>query len=129
MNEFERAQRCVHCIDLALEALDLGGEDAERAGAAPVLFRGAQIGAEVEQIVLDPPEHRVGLGIGPGVHPSVHMEAGEADRGVGFVDRAVGGDPQRVLRHARTVAERGLALVAATGVDPGQPNHRRSLSI
>ncbi len=53
----------------------------------------------------------------------IGMEAGDADSGVGFVDGAVGGDAQRMLRHPRTVAERGLALVAAAGIDPGQPHH------
>jgi hypothetical protein len=32
-----------------------------------------------------------------------------------------------MLRHAGAVAERGLAAVAAACVDPGQPNHFRSV--
>ena len=72
----------------------------------------AQIGAEVEQVVLDARQHRVG--VAAGVQPR------DADGGVGFVDRAVGLDPLVVLGHALAGAERGRALVAALGVDPRQ---------
>ena len=65
-------------------------------------------------------EHRIGFGFGP------DMEAGDADRGIGLVNRAVGGHPQRMLWHPRTVAERGLTRVAAASIDPGQPHHSRS---
>jgi hypothetical protein len=33
-----------------------------------------------------------------------------------------------VLGHASAVAERGLAGVAAAGIDPGQPHHGRLLA-
>ena len=110
MNEFERPQGCVHRIDFVFETLDLGGRNAQCAGAAPAVFGRAQIGAEIKQIVLDMAEHCVGFGFG--------MEAGDADRGVGFVDGAISGYTEGVLRHTRTVAERGLTAIATTGIDP-----------
>ncbi len=116
MNELSGRRARVHRVDFVFETLDLGGRNAQCAGAAPAALGRAQIGAEIEQIVLDMTEHRVGFG--------VDMKSGDADRGVGLVDSAVGGYPQRMLRHARTVAERGFALVAAARVDPGQPHHR-----
>ena len=51
------------------------------------------------------------------------MEAGQADRGVGFVDGAERLDPQGLFRDPAAVAERGLAAIAAARVDPGQPHH------
>ena len=119
INEFERPQRGVHRIDLVLETLDLGGGDAQCAGSAPAVFRRAQIRAEVEEIVLDAVEHLVCRLIG--------VQAGDPDRRVCFVDGAISGDAQAMLRHAGAVAERGLATIAAARVDPGQPNHLRSL--
>ncbi len=110
MNEFERPQCGVHRVDLLFEPLDLGGRNAQCAGAAPAVFGRAQIGTEIEQIVLDMAEHCVCFGIG--------MEAGDADRGIGFVDGAISGYAEGVLRHARTVAQRGLTAIAATGIDP-----------
>ena len=97
-----------------LQALDLGVDDAQ-----PILgafaFRRAQIGAEVEQVVLDARQHVVGVALG--------MQARDPDRGVGFVDRAVGFDPQIVLGHALAGAERGRALVAALGIDARELDH------
>ena len=119
MNEFERAQHRVDRVDFSFQAFDLGSQNAQRAGTAPAVFGRAQIGAEVEQIVLDTAEHRRGIRVGPGID----MEPGDADRGVGLVDGAVGGDAQGMLGHPRTIAERGLAAIAAAGIDPGQPHH------
>ena len=50
------------------------------------------------------------------------------DRRVQLVDRAVRGDPGVELRHARAVAERGLARVAAARVDLRQPNRLVALA-
>ena len=58
---------------------------------APVVGR-RQVGAEVEQVVLDARQHGVELRQGAGV------QAGEADAGVGLVDRAVGLDARVALR-------------------------------
>ena len=90
--QHERGQRLqlgVHRVDLALEPLDLGSRMRSAFGIGEVAAGPAQIGAEIEQVVLDPGQHRVGLAVG--------VQAGQADRGVGLVDRAVGGDARRML--------------------------------
>ena len=117
MNESSGSSARVHRVDLGFEPLHLRGDDAQRSSAALAALGRAQIGAEIEQIVLDARQHRVGLGIG--------MEPRQADRGVGLVDRAERLDPQRLLRHAAAVAERGLSLVAAARVDAGELDHRQ----
>ncbi len=71
--------------------------------------------AQVEEVVLDPPEH--------GVEGALGMEPHQADGGVGLVDGAVGGDPGIVLGDPRAVAQRGLAAIAAPGVDARQLDH------
>ena len=115
MNEFERRQSRVHRIDLAFKTLGLRRDDAQRSGAPSAIFRRAQIGAEVEEVVLNAAEHLVGRRIG--------VKPRDPDGRVGLVDGAVSGDTQRVLGHASAVAERGLAGIAATRIDPGQPHH------
>ena len=83
----------VHRVDLALQPLDLGVDDAQGAfRLAPVLGR-AEVGAEIEQVVLDARQHGVGL--------ALRVQPGDADDAVGLVDGAVGGDAQVVLRDAR----------------------------
>ena len=110
----ERRQLGVHAIDLVLQTLDLGVDDAQAILGA-FTFRCAQIGAEIEQIVLDARQHLVGVALG--------MQAHDADGGVGFVDRAERRDSLVVLGHALAGAERGRALVAALGVDACQTHH------
>ena len=43
-----------------------------------------------------------------------------------LVDRAVGLDPERVLRHPLPAAEAGGSVVARAGVDPGDSRHSRT---
>jgi len=81
--------------------------------------RCAQIGAEIEEIVLNAAKHLVGRRVG--------VKPGDPDSRVRLVDGAVSRNTERVLGHAFAVAERGLAGVAATGIDPGQPHHGRLL--
>lgn len=78
----------------------------------------AEIGAEIEEVVLDAGQHGLGLALG--------MEAGEAEGRIGLVDGAIGLDPEIVLGNAAAVAQRGPALVAAPGVDLRQLDHRVS---
>src|SRR6185437_6274169 len=92
--------------------------DPQRARGAAAVLGGAEIGAEVEELVLDAAEHRILV--------AARVQPSEAERGVRLVDRAVGLDPERLLWHARAVAERSLALVAAARVDLGELHHRRS---
>ena len=44
-----------------------------------------------------------------------------------IVDRAEGRHPQRVLGHPRAVAQRGVAGIAALGVDTSERDHRGGL--
>src|SRR5215469_7571665 len=111
----ERPQRSVHRVDLALEALDLRSDDTQGPRTTATLFGGAQIGAEVEQVILDAVEHLVGCRIG--------VEPGDPDRCIGLVDGAVCGNAQRMFRDASAVAEGSLAGIAAAGVDPSEPHH------
>jgi hypothetical protein len=52
----------------------------------------------------------------------VRLSEHDAERRVQLVDRPERADAAVQLRHARAVAEGGLASVAAAGVDPRQPN-------
>ena len=104
-----------------LQAVDLRGHDAQRLLAALGLALGrAEIGAEIEQVVLDARQHGVGFGIVlPAQRCAADGAARQADHRVGLVDGAVGLDPRIVLGHALAAAERGLAAVAAARVDTG----------
>src|SRR5712691_1939727 len=118
----ERTQGGIHLVDLALEPRDLRRDDAQCPRRlvpwrAPPLFRRAQIGAQIEQIVLDARQHLIGLAVG--------MKPRQSDSGIGFVDGAKGRDAQRLLGHAGAVAERSFARVAAARVDAGEPHHQR----
>ena len=59
----ERLKLGVHGVDLVLQPLDLRRHDAQRLLAALALaFGRAEIGAEIEQVVLDAGQHGVGFG-------------------------------------------------------------------
>jgi hypothetical protein len=115
----QRAQLSIHGVDLVLEALDLHFAHAQTlAGTLRSTLRHGQIGADVEEIVLDATQHSVDVGV-----LVAHVEAGDADRCVGFVDRAVGGYARRVLGYAFPGAERGGASIARAGVDLIENHH------
>ena len=119
--EHERPQRLelgVEPVDLALEPLGLRIDDGQPLAARPLgLVWGAQIRAEVEQIVLDARQHRVRFRIRAG------MEARETDHGIELVDRPVSGNAQIVFAPARAAAERGRPVVSGAGVDSIQDDH------
>jgi hypothetical protein len=129
----ERLQRGIHRVDLTLEAHDLLGHDPQRlVGQRLAAIGQAQVGAEIEQIVLDAPEHRVDIDGGIiGWHGSdvCHCRGGRevhprhANRGVGLVDGAVCGDAQAILADALAAAERRRPVVAGAGIDLVQNNH------
>ena len=74
----------------------------------------AQVGADVEQVVLHLPQrHEQLLGEAADRH-------GDAERGVALVGVGVGREPDVGLADAAEVAERRRAVVAGLGVDPGQ---------
>ncbi len=123
MNEFERAQGGVHRINVMFQAFDLRRDDAQCPGSAIAALRRAEIGAEIEQIVLYQGQHRVGRLVRLWVGGD--MEPRQADRGIGLIDGAERLDPQRLFRDPAAVTERRLAAIATARVDPGQPHHRR----
>ncbi len=111
----QRRERRVDVIDPLLEPGHLGRGDAQRA-FDPV--RSGEIGAKVEQVVLDPQQHRVDqLRLPAEVYPR------HADGGVGLVHVAVGGDAQGVFGDALARAERRRAGVAAARIDFVQYDH------
>ena len=97
MKDFERPERDVQTIDLLLQALDLGRLHAQRVCCIRIVTRAAQVGSEVEQIVLDPRQHRIRSRIG--------VQSRQPDDGIGLVDGAESGDPQVVLHHPGAVAQ------------------------
>ena len=109
----------VESVDLAFQPRDLGVGHFEPTARVLGLVREAEIGAEIEQIVLNAREH----GVEDGMTLS-GMEARNADRRVGLVERAIGLDPEVVFRHAPPGAERGRAVVAGARIDLREDNHR-----
>ena len=85
--------------------------------------RRAKVGADIEQIVLDAPESGIERGIAGRVQPR------HADRGIGFIERAIGGDPQIVFLAPPAGAERGGAVVAGARVNFVQNDHRGYFAI
>ena len=113
----QRGEAIVHRIDLAFETFGQGRGHAQ-ARLAAVARAGvghAEVGAEVEQIVLDPRQHGIGFALG--------VKAGKADHRICLVHRAVGRDPRTVLGHTLAVTERRLAAIAATGIDSIEFDH------
>ena len=51
------------------------------------------------------------------------MQAGQADGGIGLVERAISLDAQIVFRHAPARAERGAPVVAGARVNLGENDH------
>ena len=116
----------IHCVDLALQPFHLGGGDPQRILRLPAVFRHAQVGAQVEQVVLDAPQH--------GVHAALRVQAfggnsGDADGGIGLVHRADGGDAQAGLGNPAAVAQPGFALISAARIDFIEPYHVPNLSL
>ena len=68
-------------------------------------------GADIEEIVLDPVQHGVEIGVRPSV------QAGDADGGVGLVDRAIAFDARVPLVHAFAGGETGRSVIAGAGGD------------
>ncbi len=101
-------ERLVQLVAEPLELVDHRLRDAEPLVGAGE--RDGQVGADVEQLVLDPRERRAQrLGRRSREHdPELRVE---------LVDGAVRGDARIELRHARAVAEARLPLVAAARVD------------
>src|SRR5205814_5120484 len=102
----ELLERRVRLVAVGLEPVDVVLCDAQ----LPVARRkrDREVGAQVEELVLESLEARARLDPGP------------AEQRVQLVDGAVRLDERIELRDAGAVAERGLAGVAAAGVDARQ---------
>jgi len=120
----QRREVRVEPVDVGLQPRDLRLDDAQRFVAQGLAAIGrAEIGAEIEQIVLNPQQHGIEFrqrGIGR------CREARDADRAVGFVDRAIGLDARIVLGAALPAAERRRAGIAGLGVNAVQDDHGRA---
>ena len=57
--EVSGASVCVHGVDLALQPLDLRAGDPQAAFGLAAVFRRAEIGAQIEQVVLDARQHGI----------------------------------------------------------------------
>jgi hypothetical protein len=75
-----------------------------------------EVGAKIEQVVLDHAEHRIERSI-------LQMHPHDADRGVGLVHGSVGRDAQIVFRAALARAERGGAVIAGARIDAIEHDH------
>src|SRR5882757_457737 len=124
----QRLKVGVHGVDLFLQPLDLRGHDAQRLLAALALaFGRAEIGAEIEQVVLEAAEHGIGLGEPLAAqHGAGDRAARQPDDRIGFVGRAVGFYARIVLGNTVATAKRSLSAVAAARVDAGECDHRLS---
>src|SRR5262249_53676310 len=115
----ERLEVLLAPVHQALQRGDLALADPEHALVRRVGGRG-QLAAEVEQLVLDPPEDLVEPPVGLAGAELLGVEhAGQPDDGVELVERAVGLDARGVLGDAAAAHQGGLALVAGPGVDAG----------
>ena len=103
-------------VDLRLEPVDVALLDARQRAHRLVGLGDAEVGSEVEEVVLDLRERRrETLRRAPRErHPEL---------GVELVDGAVALDPQVVLGDTRPGTERGAAVVAGAGVDSRQSRH------
>ena len=106
----ERRQLLVEAVAVALERLDLALGDAQA-----LLARAREVGAEVEELVLDADEHVAELGW------KLRRER-DPELRVRLVDGAEGLHARMRLRDAAEVAERRLPRVAGPRVDPRQPH-------
>jgi len=105
----ERVERCqfpIHGIDLTLEPFDLRVGDPQATVIVPPT---AEIGTQIEQVVLDARQYSIGT--------LIDMKADNADHGIQFVDRPVSLDPRRMLGDPTAVAKRCTALIAAACID------------
>ena len=113
----------VEHIDGVFERLNLRRRDAQdRARLFVRLLRNAEIGAEIEQIVLDARQHGLDCMVG-GVARIAHRKQRETDSAIRFIDIAHRGNARVVLRSPRAVAEPGLALVPGARIDDVQLDH------
>ncbi len=113
----------VQHVDSALKRFNLRWRDTQnRARFFVRLARQTEIGAQIEEIVLDARQHRLDREVGCVVRIA-HRKQREADRAIRFVDVAHRRDARVVLRPPRAVPKPGFALVPGARVDDVQPDH------
>jgi len=114
----QRRKLGIKPVDLAFEPGHLRLRHREpRAARPPALAGRAQIGADVEEIVLDARERGIERRVIAGMEPR------DSERGIGLVERAVGGDAQVVFLAPLAAAERGGAVIPGAGVDLIEDDH------
>jgi hypothetical protein len=117
----ERLQRRkggVEIVDLLFDPGDLRVGDGQPRAARP-LFREAEIGLDVEQVVLDARQRAVERRVGGAMQPD------QADGRIDLIQGSVGGDAQVVFLAPLAAAERSGAVVAGAGVDAVARGNRR----
>src|SRR5579862_5042599 len=114
----QRLKLAVEPVDLSLEPGDLHIGNGE-AGAAGPFFGKAEVGLDVEQVVLDARQRGIERLVGAGVQ--AHQPKDRVD----LIYRAVSLDAQVVFLAPRARAERGGAVVAGAGIDAVEHNHGR----
>ncbi len=98
----------LHAVNLPLERGDMIGGDRRLKSAVRIGVGEGR--ADDEQLVLNPRQERVDLGV-------ERLAAHDAERGVELVNGAEGLDPQVVLSHTAAAEQAGGAVVAGLGVD------------
>ena len=123
--EDERAQvgqLLVVVVTPGLEAVDVVLLDAQRRIFGSLDHGGAEVGPDVEQVVLDVRQDLEDIRLEPAADDR-HTEGR-----VGLVDIGIGVQPQIGLLGLAHVAEAGGAGVAGAGVDTGEVDHGGSLA-
>ena len=122
MKERQRPQRLGELVAPALEPVDVlrGHPELRLLGVARPQRLG-QVGAQVEQLVLDGAQHRG--------HLRRQLAEGQrhAEGGVGLVHVPVRLDPRIGLPGHRHVGQPGLAAIPGSGVDTGEADHGNTL--
>src|SRR5260370_39242681 len=110
-------------MDLPLAPFDLGLSDVEARPARTLALVGeAEIGPDIEKVVLNPCQHGVELEI------SRRMQPGDPDDRVDLVHGPIGGDAQVGFRAPFAAAEGSAAVVAGASVNSVEHDHRLNLN-
>ncbi len=123
----ERRKIGVELVDRRLELIDLAHDDAQRRTRRLLTFDRlrfwrAEIGAEIEQIVLDAFQHRVDQGQ-IAVRRRRCGEARESDRAIGLINLAIGGDTPIELWPTLAISQARRPIVAGARVDLVELDH------
>src|SRR5258706_11405177 len=112
----QRGQPRIQAVDVVLKAFDLAGQYPQPFRLALALGH-REVGAEIEQIVLDQAQHRIKLA------RVRQMKPHDANGGVGLVDGSIRTDAQIVFRAAFAAAERRGPVIAGSRVDTIENDH------